>query len=94
MVQAVKKEKNSCLWKVHKTLMQPNDLCNACFELDMYGSTNVHNFKLKTNGVCFGLSTNSRKENWIPYDRTAVFWDDRLVRPTVATAATIHIIFI
>ena len=57
--------------------MEPKDMCNACFELYMYGSTNVHTYELKTTGACFGLHPNS-KENWIPYRPNAVFWDNRL----------------
>ena len=89
MGQGAKREKNSCLWKEHKVWMQSNDMCNACFELYMYGSSNVHTYKLKTSGVCFEKYPETI-ENWIPYDQTADFWRKRLesTTTTTTTAAT------
>ena len=82
----VKREKKSCLFKEHKTCMQANAMCNACFQLYMYGKTNVHRYDLKTTGVCFDLYPGT-KGNWIPYDGTAVFWDNRLLNMSDEDAA-------
>ena len=65
MVQAVKKEKKSCLWKEHKAWIEAKDMCNACFELYMYGSSNVNTYELKTTGVCLSLHPESN-ENLSP----------------------------
>ena len=91
MVQQVKKEKKSCLWREHRQQMMMSKMCNPCFELLVYPYATAKLHGLKDTGVCHSLYPETAA-NWKAYDPNAAWWENRLKegreRRITAAAAT------